>query len=148
MHTQTMFATAARRRYDCRNGCAKSLDGSWRFATYSACPAARPSWIYREDADLCFRHNLRARHIELQGYGQIQYTNTLYLWDGRSYLRPPQIDWDNTVGSYLREFDLTRGCAGSVCVSFQGAGAGTVRLVQRPLAGGYAEDSLPPRNLT
>ena len=85
----------------------QSLDGSWRFA-YSACPAARPADFYREDADLsAFGTICVPGHIELQGYGQIQYTNTLYPWDGRSYLRPPQIDWDDTpVGSYVREFDL------------------------------------------
>ena len=66
----------------------QSLDGSWRFA-YSACPAARPADFYREDADLsAFGTICVPGHIELQGYGQIQYTNTLYPWDGRSYLRP------------------------------------------------------------
>ena len=45
-------------------------------------------------------------HIELQGYGRIQYINTLYPWDGHAELRPPEIDWDRTaVGSYVREFD-------------------------------------------
>ena len=55
----------------------QSLDGRWRFA-YSACPAARPADFYREDADLsAFGTICVPGHIELQGYGQIQYTNTL-----------------------------------------------------------------------
>ena len=52
-------------------------------------------------------------HIELQGYGQLQYTNTLYPWDGRSCLRPPQVDWnDDPVGSYIKEFDLDESLRG------------------------------------
>ena len=123
----------------------QSLDGSWRFA-YSACPAARPADFYREDADLsAFGTICVPGHIELQGYGQIQYTNTLYPWDGRSYLRPPQIDWDDTpVGSYLREFDLDEGLRGQrVCVSFQGAEQALYVWCNGHFVG-YAEDSFTP----
>ena len=123
----------------------QSLDGRWRFA-YSACPAARPADFYREDADLsAFGTICVPGHIELQGYGQIQYTNTLYPWDGRSYLRPPQIDWDDTpVGSYLREFDLDEGLRGQrVCVSFQGAEQALYVWCNGHFVG-YAEDSFTP----
>ena len=123
----------------------QSLDGSWRFA-YSACPAARPADFYREDADLsAFGTICVPGHIELQGYGQIQYTNTLYPWDGRAALRPPQIDWDNTpVGSYVREFDLDEGLRGQrVCVSFQGAEQALFVWCNGHFVG-YAEDSFTP----
>ena len=85
----------------------QSLDGAWRFA-WSANPAARPADFYKPDADLTAFGTIRVPgHIELQGYGQIQYTNTLYPWDGRAALRPPQINWDDDpVGSYVKEFDL------------------------------------------
>lgn len=100
----------------------QSLDGAWRFA-WSACPADRPANFYKADADLTSFGTIRVPgHIELHGYGQIQYTNTLYPWDGRSALRPPQIDWnDDPVGSYVKDFDLDKGLRGQrVCVSFQG----------------------------
>ena len=131
-----------------RLGCSslrQSLDGRWRFA-YSACPAARPADFYREDADLsAFGTICVPGHIELQGYGQIQYTNTIYPWDGRSYLRPPQIDWDDTpVGSYVREFDLDEGLRGQrVCVSFQGAEQALYVWCNGHFVG-YAEDSFTP----
>ena len=52
-------------------------------------------------------------HIEMQGYGNLQYINTLYPWDGHCDLRPPQIDWDDApVGSYVRDFDLNESLRG------------------------------------
>ena len=61
--------------------------------------------------------------MELQGFGKIQYINTLYPWDGHAELLPPQIDWENTaVGSYVKMFDLGAGLLGKrVCISFQAA---------------------------
>ena len=101
------------------------MDGAWRFA-WSANPAARPADFYQPDADLSGFGTIRVPgHIELQGYGQLQYTNTLYPWDGRSCLRPPQVDWnDDPVGSYVKEFDLDESLRGQrVCVGlFQGVG--------------------------
>lgn len=68
------------------------LDGMWRFV-WSSCPAQRPADFWREGADLSGFGTIRVPgHMEPQGYGQLQYTNTLYPWDGRSALRPPQVD--------------------------------------------------------
>ncbi len=84
-------------------------------------------------------------HIELQGYGQLQYTNTLYPWDGRSCLRPPQVDWnDDPVGSYVKEFDLDESLRGQrVCVSFQGVEQAMYLWCNGQFVG-YAEDSFTP----
>ena len=123
----------------------QSLDGAWKFA-WSACPAARPADFYKPDADLTDFGTIRVPgHIELQGYGQIQYTNTLYPWDGRSALRPPQIDWDDDpVGSYVREFDLKESLRGQrVCVSFQGVEQAMYLWCNGHFVG-YAEDSFAP----
>ena len=85
----------------------QSLDGAWRFA-YSPRPADRPADFWQEGASLdSFDEIAVPGHIETQGYGQIQYINTMYPWDGRHYLRPPQIAWDDTpVGSYVCTFTL------------------------------------------
>ena len=93
-----------------RSSLRQSLDGEWRFA-YSPNPAARPADFWREDADLSGFGTIRVPgHIELQGYGQLQYINTMYPWDGLRALRPPQIDWDNApVGSYALDFTLDEG---------------------------------------
>ena len=105
-----------------RSSLRQSLDGTWRFA-YSPNPAARPADFWHPDADLSAFGTIQVPgHIELQGYGELQYTNTLYPWDGRAALRPPQIDWDHApVGSYVLDFTLEEGLRGRrVCISFQG----------------------------
>lgn len=123
----------------------QSLDGAWRFQ-WSPNPAVRPADFWREEFDDSqFSTILVPGHIETQGYGQIQYINTLYPWDGRSELRPPQIDWnDCAVGSYAREFDLDPGLRGKrVCVSFQGAEQAIYVWLNGHFVG-YAEDSFTP----
>ena len=123
----------------------QSLDGAWRFA-WSANPAARPADFYKPDADLTAFGTIRVPgHIELQGYGQIQYTNTLYPWDGRAALRPPQINWDDDpVGSYVKEFDLDESLRGQrVCVSFQGVEQAMYLWCNGRFVG-YAEDTFTP----
>ena len=123
----------------------QSLDGAWRFA-WSPNPAARPVDFWREGFDGSgFGTILVPGHMETQGYGQIQYINTLYPWDGRAELRPPQIDWeDGPVGSYIREFDLDPGLRGKrVCVSFQGVEQACYVWLNGRFVG-YAEDSFTP----
>ena len=123
----------------------QSLDGSWRFA-YSPCPAARPAYFWQADASLDgFGEIAVPGHIEMQGYGQIQYINTMYPWDGRHFLRPPQIPWDDTpVGSYVRTFTLDPALEGKrVCVSFQGVERAFYCWCNGHFVG-YSEDSFTP----
>ena len=128
-----------------RTSLRQSLDGTWRFA-YSPNPAARPADFWRTDADLSAFGTIRVPgHIELQGYGELQYTNTLYPWDGRAAIRPPQIDWDNApVGSYVTDFTLDEGLRGqTVCVSFQGVEQAMYLWCNGQFVG-YAEDTFTP----
>ena len=121
------------------------LDGMWRFV-WSSCPAQRPADFWREGADLSGFGTIRVPgHMETQGYGQLQYTNTLYPWDGRSAVRPPQVDLnDDPVGSYAREFDLDAGLRGQrVCISFQGVEQAMYLWCNGKFVG-YAEDSFTP----
>ena len=123
----------------------QSLDGMWRFA-WSKCPTDRPADFWREDFDDSAFETIRVPgHMELQGYGQIQYINTLYPWDGHSELRPPEIDWEDCpVGSYVREFDLEPGLLGKkVCISFQGVEQAFFLWLNGHFVG-YAEDSFTP----
>ena len=123
----------------------QSLDGSWRFA-YSPCPAVRPADFWQADASLDgFGEIAVPGHIEMQGYGQIQYINTMYPWDGRHFLRPPQIPWDDTpVGSYVRTFTLDPALEGKrVCVSFQGVERAFYCWCNGRFVG-YSEDSFTP----
>ena len=123
----------------------QSLDGLWRF-TWSEKPGSRPEDFWREGFDdSAFGTILVPGHMETQGYGQIQYINTLYPWDGHAELRPPRINWaDDPVGSYVREFDLDPGLRGKrVCVSFQGVEQACYVWLNGHFVG-YAEDSFTP----
>ncbi len=123
----------------------QSLDGQWRFA-FSENPASRPADFWVEDYELsAFGTITVPGHIQTQGYGQIQYTNKLYPWDGHAELRPPHIDWEhNSVGSYVREFDLDEGLKGrGVRISFQGVEAAFFLWCNGCFVG-YSEDSFTP----
>lgn len=84
-----------------------SLDGAWKFAFF-ACPEAVMEDFYREDCDISRWADIQVPgHIQMQGYDRCHYVNTMYPWDGRAELRPPQIDrTDNPVGCYVKEFEL------------------------------------------
>ncbi|WP_295340855.1 glycoside hydrolase family 2 TIM barrel-domain containing protein [uncultured Subdoligranulum sp.] len=128
-----------------RSSLRQSLDGEWCFC-WSSNPAARPADFWQTDADLSAFGTIKVPgHIELQGYGELQYTNTLYPWDGRAALRPPQIDWDNApVGSYVLDFTLDEGLQGQrVCISFQGVEQAMYLWCNGHFVG-YAEDSFTP----
>ena len=123
----------------------QSLDGQWRFA-FSENPAARPADFWREGYGLSgFGTITVPGHIQTQGFGQIQYTNKLYPWDGHAELRPPHIDWQNNhVGSYVREFDLDPGLRDKeVRISFQGVEAAFYLWCNGSFVG-YSEDSFTP----
>ena len=123
----------------------QSLDGQWRFF-WSKAPALRPADFWKEGYDLSnFGTITVPGHMELQGYGQIQYINKLYPWDGHTFLRPPEIDWDyDPVGSYVREFDLAPGLAGKpVCISFEGVEQAAYVYLNGSFVG-YCEDSFTP----
>lgn len=123
----------------------QSLNGRWRFC-FSKNPAERPVDFYKEDYDISnFDSILVPGHIELQGYDQIQYINTMYPWDGHSNLRPPHVDNScNSVGSYLCQFDLNEELLEKrVCISFQGVEQACYVWLNGTFIG-YAEDSFTP----
>ena len=123
----------------------RQLDGTWRFA-YAARIAERPAGFWHVDADLSSFDTIAVpAHIELEGYGQIQYVNTQYPWDGLSELRPSAIDPDCTaVGCYVRYFELDPTWEDMrVCVSFQGVERAFYLWCNGTFVG-YAEDSYTP----
>ena len=73
-------------------------------------------------------------HIELAGYDQIRYINTLYPWEGKTYRRGAysiesagdgtgmfsEAEY-NPVGSYIKKFDLDKElCGKRVRLFFEG----------------------------
>lgn len=87
----------------------QSLNGKWYFA-YAKNPNERISDFYKPEFD-CHHFDMIEvpSHIQLQGYDQIHYINTLYPWDGKEHLRPPHISKTyNPVASYVNYFTLDK----------------------------------------
>ena len=83
-----------------------SLDGEWDFI-YSSSPEEREKDFHKKNFTSSRITKISVpSHIELQGYGQIQYINTMYPWEGHEMLRPPMVSRDNPVGQYIRTFDI------------------------------------------
>lgn len=135
----------------------KSLNGTWKF-NFAKSPQMRPKNFYLPDFDSSNFDDIKVPgHIELAGYAQVQYTNTWYPWEGKIYRRPPYTlnsdkltpgifseAEDNSVGSYLKKFDLPQEFKNKrVIVSFQGVEEALYVWLNGNFVG-YAEDSFTP----
>ncbi|MDT9616867.1 glycoside hydrolase family 2 TIM barrel-domain containing protein [Lactobacillus crispatus] len=134
----------------------QSLNGAWQFH-FSKDPQSRPIDFYKLSFDSSSFDTIPVpSEIELNGYAQNQYTNILYPWESKIYRKPAytlgrgikdgdfsQVK-DNTVGSYLKHFDLNPALAGhDIHIQFEGV----ERAMYVYLNGhfiGYAEDSFTP----
>ncbi len=144
-HSDHMYYQSEEDRQSGKNRLCQSLNGQWKFA-WSSRPADRPERFYEEGyEDSAFGTITVPGHIELQGYDQIHYINTMYPWDGKAFLRPPHIDWDyNPVGSYVKEFDLEQPLLGKrICISFQGVEQAFFVWLNGQFIG-YSEDTFTP----
>ena len=135
----------------------KSLNGTWQFH-FASTPSERPLQFYSPNFDDADFDTIQVPgHIELAGYSQIQYINTLYPWEGKIYRRPPytlnqdQLEpglfsdaSDNSVGSYLKKFDLDDSFKNHrVIIQFQGVEEALYVWLNGHFIG-YAEDSFTP----
>ena len=111
----------------------QSLNGTWKFS-YSENAASRPKDFYQKDFDSSHFDEIQVPgHIELAGYDQIHYINTMYPWEGHTFRRPlgsgmkgvSEEEFSgapyNPVGSYLCRFDLNEELKGrQVRIFFEG----------------------------
>ncbi|MCC4398792.1 beta-galactosidase [Limosilactobacillus reuteri] len=136
---------------------AQNLDGQWQF-NFAENPRKRENDFYKVDYDSSsFRTIEVPSEIELNNYAQNNYINTLIPWEGKIYRRPAYAlspddaqegsfsdGDDNTVGEYLKHFDLDPSLRGKqVRIRFDGV----ERAMYVWLNGhfiGYAEDSFTP----
>ncbi|WP_298066248.1 glycoside hydrolase family 2 TIM barrel-domain containing protein [uncultured Cetobacterium sp.] len=84
-------------------------------------------------------------HMELQGYGEPQYVNTMYPWDGRENLEPEEVPKEfNPFGIYKRNIDIPKDWKNRpVYISFQGVES-SLELYCNGEFVGYSEDSFTP----
>ena len=140
-----------------KNKLMQSLNGEWDFK-FSINVMERPMNFYQTDYDRSgFDKILVPGHIELAGYDQIRYINTLYPWEGKRYLRGAHsIDGAgdgagmfskaeyNPVGSYVKHFDLDENLVGKrIHIWFEGVEEAMYVWLNGEFIG-YAEDSFTP----
>ncbi len=133
---------------------AQNLDGQWQF-NFAENPREREEDFYKTDYDSSSFGTIEVpSEIELNNYAQNNYINTLIPWEGKIYRRPAYAlspddaqegsfsdGDDNTVGEYLKHFDLEPSLRGKqIRIRFDGV----ERAMYVWLNGhfiGYAEDS-------
>ena len=135
----------------------QSLNGDWQFC-YSVNAVSRPADFYRPESDRSgFSSIVVPGHIELAGWDQIHYINSMYPWEGHIYRRPAYSKENHTdpkgsfseaaynpVGSYVKEFDLERElCGKRVTICFEGVEQAMYLWLNGHFVG-YAEDSFTP----
>ena len=136
---------------------AQNLDGQWQF-NFAENPRERENGFYKVDYDSSSFGTIEVpSEIELNNYAQNNYINTLIPWEGKIYRRPAYAlspddaqegsfsdGDDNTVGEYLKHFDLEPSLRGKqIRIRFDGV----ERAMYVWLNGhfiGYAEDSFTP----
>lgn len=136
---------------------AQNLDGQWQF-NFAENPRKRENDFYKVDYDSSSFGTIEVpSEIELNNYAQNNYINTLIPWEGKIYHRPAYAlspddaqegsfsdGDDNTVGEYLKHFDLEPSLRGKqIRIRFDGV----ERAMYVWLNGhfiGYAEDSFTP----
>ena len=139
------------------NGMTQSLNGCWDFC-FSRNAKSRPVKFYEENFDCSkFDKIMVPGHIELAGYDQIRYINTMYPWEGREYRRAAysldnagngagmfsEAEY-NPVGSYITKFDLPKTFFGKrVHICFEGVEQAMYVWLNGTFVG-YAEDSFTP----
>lgn len=122
----------------------QDLNGGWKFS-YAVNAASRIENFYKQDFDCSGWDDIQVPgHIQMQGYGQLQYVNTMYPWDGLDAVRPPAIPvTSNPVGSYVKHFRKPEAMNGPVYISFQGVESAFYVWLNGEFVG-YAEDSFTP----
>ena len=145
------------------NGLTQVLNGEWNFC-FSVNAKSRPQDFYEKDFSLNGFNKINVPgHIELAGYDQIRYINTMYPWEGKDYRRGAySLDPENNgagmfseaeynpVGSYITTFTLDRAMYGKrIHICFEGVEMAMYVWLNGNFVG-YAEDSFTPSefNLT
>ncbi|MGO4956896.1 sugar-binding domain-containing protein [Luteococcus sp. Sow4_B9] len=122
------------------------LNGTWKFhhaANHSLLPV---DFEQPQLDDQGWNDITVPAHIQLQGYGQPQYVNHQYPWDGHEQIAPGQIPTrHNPVATYRRRFTLEKPLAEGerLSVVFHGAES-AVALWCNGQWIGYAADSFTP----
>lgn len=135
----------------------QSLNGNWLF-NFAQTLQVRLKDFFSLQFDADKMDTIQVpQHIELAGYEQIKYINTLYPWEGKEYRRPVGTDSYeknssslfstselNCVGQYRKQFDLDDSLSGQrIKLRFDGVQTAMYVWINGNFIG-YAEDSFTP----
>ena len=120
----------------------RNLNGKWQLGYFPTPGQALDAFLCGDNRP---EHAVRVPgHLQLQGFGQPQYVNTMYPWDGLADIAPPDIPLDNPTALYRREIFLSpQETEGFVSLCFHGVESSVMLWVNGRFAG-YAEDSFTP----
>lgn len=141
----TYYETKDEARNKAQMNLRHSLNGTWDFS-YAKNPARRIENFYEKDFGVQNWDKIQVPgHIQLQGFEEPHYVNTMYPWDGHDDLKAPEIsETDNPVGSYIKNFDVLKHMQGKpLYISFQGVETAFFVWLNGEFVG-YSEDSFTP----
>lgn len=120
------------------------LDGEWKFRYYEDLQESSTDFTCNPEISSDCEEISVPAHINLAGYGNPQYTDTAYPWDGKEQIIPGELPEKIPVGQYVKLFVLPDSWAGeSVRIRFEGVEpAFTVYCNGERI--GYSEDSFTP----
>ncbi|RVU70985.1 MULTISPECIES: glycoside hydrolase family 2 TIM barrel-domain containing protein [Lactobacillus] len=156
-HSDHCFYRNYREWQDKRSSLKQSLNGQWKFK-FTKNPMERPTGFYHTNFDTNdFTQIEVPSEIEMTGFAQNNYINDRYPWEGKIYRRPAYAlrpddkqegsfsqGKDNTVGCYLKHFDLDEKMHGlPIHLYFEGVERAMYVWLNGHFVG-YAEDSFTP----
>lgn len=156
-HSDHPFYGNYRQWQEQRSKFKQSLNGEWQFK-FSPNPQSRPKDFYQTNFDASNFDTIAVpSEIELSDFAQNQYINSLAPWEGKIFRRPAYAlnsndkeegsfseGKDNTVGSYLKHFNLKPGLQKqNVHIVFEGVERAMFVWLNGHFVG-YAEDSFTP----
>ncbi|AEV30049.1 beta-galactosidase/beta-glucuronidase [Sphaerochaeta pleomorpha str. Grapes] len=121
-----------------------SLDGTWHFLSFFRPEEADTTFLDPAKLDTMGTIEVPG-HLQLQGHGLLQYTNTMYSWDGKENIVPPQIPThQNLTGCYARTIQISRSqLEKEIRIRFEGSESNVILYVNGIFVG-YSEDSFTP----
>ena len=122
-HTDHAFYISEAEREAGESSLRLSLNGQWKFFCARNAAQVIPGFEQPEFDCSGWADITVPAHIQREGYGAPQYTNTQYPWNGQEEIMPGQLpERFNPVACYVKTFILPEAMKGKrLLVSFQGA---------------------------
>lgn len=125
-----------------RSNIVSNLDGVWKFERLETFEEISESLFDPKRGIQSLNPITVPAHVQMEGYDQIHYTNTIYPWDGHEAIMPPEIPSKNPMFVYHRDLEL-QDLKDNYILKFHGVEPAMYLIVNGQFVG-YAEDSFTP----